>query len=448
MDETDNLESTSGAVEIPVETAAEAPVEAAVDVSIKAPDAVTHASGGRVFSAAAQSAAHTGESLGLIQKIGLTVAIVAGQALLIWLMWLFFRKISAKISADNGNKIKPLTIKKFKLLTSAQIIEIILVLLKIAKYLVTAFQLFITVPIVFSLYPQTVGLASTIFGYVLNPLTKIVMGVISYIPNMITIIIIVFIIKYVLKGIKFFTDQIEKGKLKIPGFYTDWARPTYNILKVLLYAFSVAVIYPYLPGSESRIFQGVSVFVGVIFSLGSSTAIGNLIAGLVITYMRPFIIGDRIRIKDISGFVVEKSPFVIRMKNAKNEYITFPNLTVLNSEVTNYNGSAQDEALLLHTKITMGYDIPWRKIYDILTDAATKTPKIEQHPSPFVLQTALDDFYATYEINAYTRDVEHFQRTYSLLYQNIQDGFANAGISMFNPHYISTTVPAVRKDGV
>jgi len=243
----------------------------------------------------------------------------------------------------------------------------------------------------------------------------------------------------VLKGLKFLARQLETGKLTLPGFYADWAWPTFNIVRVLLYAFTVALVFPYLPGSDSRVFQGVSVFVGIIFSLGSSSAIGNLIAGLVITYMRPFKIGDRIKIKDVTGFVAEKSLFVIRIRTIKNEYITFPNMTVLNSDITNYNTSEEEgtAALVLHTKVTMGYDVPWRAVYDTLVKAAVKTPHIEETPKPFVLQTSLDDFYASYEINVYTREVEKVALIYSLLYQNIQDEFKSAGISLRAPHYYS-----------
>jgi small-conductance mechanosensitive channel len=204
---------------------------------------------------------------------------------------------------------------------------------------------------------------------------------------------------------------------------------------VLLYAFTVAIVYPYLPGAESRVFQGVSVFVGIIFSLGSSSAIGNLVAGLVITYMRPFKIGDRIKIKDITAFVVEKSPFVVRLRNLRNENITFPNLTILNSEVINYNTSGEEEGLILHAKVTMGYDVPWRTVHDILIRAAEKTGHVEKEPKPFVLQTSLDDSYASYEINVYTKEIEKVMMIYSLLYQNIQDEFREAGISLYTPQY-------------
>ena len=387
-------------------------------------------------------------SLGFAERLGLAAAIIAGQALLIWLVWLLAQKISAKIRASAGSRIKPLTIRNFKILTAKQIVDVILFCLKILKYIITIFQLFITVPIVFSLFPATKDLASTIFGYVLNPLKDILIQIVTAIPNIITIVIILTITKYVLRGLRFFARQIATGKLVLPGFYADWAWPTFNLLRVFLYAFTVAVIYPYLPGSDSLVFQGVSVFVGVIFSLGSSSSVGNLIAGLVITYMRPFKIGDRIKIKDITGFVVEKSPFVVRLRNIKNEYITFPNMTVLNSDVINYNTSGEEDGLILHATITMGYNVPWRDVYDILIAAAAKTPHVEEHPKPFVFQTGLEDFYAKYELNVYTKEIERVALIYSLLYQNIQDEFRNAGISMYAPHfYAGTMLPKPPAEG-
>jgi len=377
----------------------------------------------------------------LAKRLGIAAVVVTVQAFLIWLVWFLVKKLSTKIETSAGSRIKPLTIRNYKLLTSKQITDVILFSLRILKYLITIFQLFITVPIVFSLFPSTRRLASGIFGHIIDPLKTILLDTIRYIPNLITIVIILVIIKYVIRALKFFAKQIANEKVTIPGFYADWAWPTFNLMRVLLYAFTVAIIYPYLPGSESRVFQGVSVFVGLIVSLGSSTAIGNLVAGLVITYMRPFKIGDRIKIKDITGFVVEKSAFVVRLRNIKNEFITFPNLTVLNSEVINYNTSGEQEGLILHAKITMGYDVPWRDVYKILISAATKTPHIQETPKPFVLQSSLDDFYATYELNVYTKQIERVLLIYSLLYQNIQDEFKNAGISMFAPHFYTGSVP-------
>jgi small-conductance mechanosensitive channel len=375
---------------------------------------------------------------GYAGRMGIALGIIVVQVLIIWLLWRHaFRFITKKAVEYCGERIRPLTIKKLRLLSTKQIINLIVFGLKIVKYIFTAFQLLFTIPLVFSLFPRTRDFAATLLGYILTPFRNIVFGAIAYIPNMITIAVIVVVTRYVLRGLKFFSVQIEKEKLVIPGFYADWANPTFNILRVLLYAFTVAIIYPYLPGSDSRIFQGVSVLVGVIFSLGSSSAIGNLVAGLVVTYMRPFKIGDRIKINDVTGFVVEKTLMVIRLKTHKNEYVTFPNLMILNSSVVNYHTSSDEdeEGLILNTTITFGYGTPWQTVHEILIGAALATAHVQKTPKPFVLQTAMDDYYANYQINCYTKDVDMVPRIYSELYQNIQNGFHAAGIDMTAPQF-------------
>jgi small-conductance mechanosensitive channel len=371
-------------------------------------------------------------------RLVMALGIVILQALIIWFFWQhLFRIIIQRAGGHLGARIKPLTIKKLKLLSARQIVNLILFGIKILKYILTAIQLIITVPIVFSLFPRTQDLASDLFGYILTPFKNILLGTVSYIPKLITIAVILLVTRYVLRGLKFLTIQIEKEKLVIHGFYPDWANPTFNILRVLLYAFTVAIIYPYLPGSDSRIFQGVSVLVGVIFSLGSSTAIGNLVAGLVITYMRPFKIGDRIKINEVTGFVVEKTLMVIRLKTHKNEYVTFPNMMILSSSVVNYHTSSDEdeEGLILNAAITFGYGTPWQTVHDILIKAALATSHVQKVPEPFVLQTAMDDFYANYQINCYTKKVDMVPKIYSELYQHIQNGFREAGIDMTAPHF-------------
>ena len=377
-------------------------------------------------------------SLSFLTRCGIAIAIIALQVLLIWLVWhMLIPWIAEKIEKTVKNNIKPLTVKKIVILSTKKIVDAIDVLLKIFKYLLTAFQLFITVPIIFSLFPATKNLASTLFGYVLNPLRNIIVGAVGYIPNLITIFVIVTITRYAIKLLRYFSSQITKGRLVIPGFYADWAEPTFRILQVLLWAFTVALVYPYLPGSESRVFQGVSVFIGIILSVGSSSAIGNLIAGLVITYMRPFVIGDRVQIKEVTGFVVEKNLMVVRLKTDKNEYVTFPNLTILNSSVTNYHASSYEDTdgLIIHTQVTIGYETPWEKVHGLLIAAAAATDYIQKTPKPYVLQTGLDDFYARYQINCYTKEINRIPRIYAQLYENIQNGFRDAGIDMTSPHY-------------
>jgi small-conductance mechanosensitive channel len=375
--------------------------------------------------------------LPFLYRLGIALAIVVGQIFFIWLIWVLFKRLNKRIENTESEKIKPIYINKFRLLTAKQVIKVIEVFLRLLKYLITVIQLILTIPIIFSLFSATKNIASILFGYILNPIKNIALGAVEYIPKLITIIIIVTVTRYVLKAIKYFSVQIEKGKLKIPGFYSDWAAPTLRILQVLLWAFTIAVIYPHLPGSDSKAFQGVSVFIGIIFSIGSTSAIGNLVAGLVITYMRPFKLGDRVQIKEITGFVVEKNLMVIRLKTHKNEYVTFPNLIILGSNIINYNTSSDEdeEGLIIYAEITYGYATPWQTIHDILINAALKTEYVQKKPKPFVLQTRLDDFYASYQINCYTKEVSKIPGIYAALYENIQDGFHEAGLDMTAAHY-------------
>ncbi|MGL4384266.1 MAG: mechanosensitive ion channel family protein, partial [Flavobacterium sp.] len=235
----------------------------------------------------------------------------------------------------------------------------------------------------------------------------------------------------------------------IDGFYSDWAKPTFNIVKVLLYAFMLVIIFPYLPGSESPIFKGVTVFVGVLFSIGSSNAIANMVAGLVITYMRPFKIGDFIKIGEVNGEVIEKTALVVRVRTPKMEDITIPNATVLSSSSINFSANTRTNTngLVIHSTVTIGYDVPWREVHKALIEAANRTDLIEKEPKPFVLQTSLDDFYVSYEINAFTKEATKQPRIYSNLHQNIQDCFNEAGIEIMSPHYKAlrdgnrTTIP-------
>ena len=384
-----------------------------------------------------------------ITDFGLAAGIIAGQIIAIVILWLIAKVLSKRLSEHASEKFKPLTFKKLRILTPKQISRIIMAVIRILKYLITIFQLFITVPIIFSLFPQTEELADTIFGYILTPLKNIGLGIIAYIPNFFTIIIILVVTKYILQGLKFFSKHISNERLKIPGFHPEWAHPTFNILRFLIYAFNVAVIFPYLPGSQSQAFQGVSVFVGIIFSLGSSTAIGNLVAGLVITYMRPFKIGDRISIQGNIGFVVEKSLMVLRIKTIKNEYITFPNMQVLQASIINYNTSCDEdeEGLILYAQITYNYATPWRTIHEILIEAALKTSHVQKSPKPFVMQTALDDNYARYQINCYTKQISKISSIYTELFENIQDAFAAHGLDLTAPSFRINLPPESRGEG-
>lgn len=251
-----------------------------------------------------------------------------------------YRRLKKRIGKLKDTRLKPFTIHDYELLNTGMQVRMLVFFANIGRYLIILLQLLVTVPVLFSIFPQTEDLALKIFSYLWTPVRSILKGMVDYIPNLFTIFVIYFAIRYVIKGVRYLTGEIESGKLKISGFYPDWAHPTFHIVRFLLYAFMIAMIYPYLPGSNSGVFQGISVFVGWIVSLGSSTVIGNIIAGLVITYMRPFKLGDRIKLNDTTGNVIEKTPFVTRLKTPKNELVTIPNSFIMSSHTTNYSSSA------------------------------------------------------------------------------------------------------------
>jgi small-conductance mechanosensitive channel len=318
------------------------------------------------------------------------------------------------------------------------------------RILVIILTVYLSFPLLFSIFPETRMWTATLLKWIINPARQALMAFIAFLPNLFTILVIFFIFRYAIRGIRYFVVQIEKEEIQISGFHADWAQPTFRLLKFLLYAFMLILIFPYLPGSGSPAFQGVSVFLGILLSLGSSSAIANLVAGMVITYMRPFRVGDRVKIGDITGDIVEKTTLVTRIRTVKNEDVTVPNSAVLSSSTINYSTHAArpDSGLIIHTTVTIGYDAPWEDVHRVLLEAAARTGLILKDPPPFVLQTSLDDFYVSYQINGYTKEANNQAMLYSQLHQNIQTCFNEAGIEIMSPHYRAlrdgnmTTTPA------
>ncbi len=371
----------------------------------------------------------------LAKEIGLALLVLGIIVVLIIYTRKFFTWTALRIESQEDKAIKGIKIRNYTLFDAKREVNAILLVNKIIKWFIILTIVYIALPVLFGIFPWTKNFADTLFGYILNPVKKILLGFWNYLPNLITIIVVVFVFRYVLKGIHFLKMEIEKGNLSLPGFYPDWANPTYQIVRVLVFAFMVIVIFPYLPGSDSPVFQGVSVFLGFLFTFGSAGSLSNIVSGLVLTYMRLFKIGDRVKIGDVIGDVIEKSLLVTRIRTIKNEIISIPNSSVMNGHTINYSSDAPEKGLIIHTTVTIGYDVPWRDMHKALMDAADKTDLILKDPKPFVLQTSLDDFYVSYQINAYIRESNKQALIYSELHQNIQDTCNERGIEILSPHY-------------
>jgi small-conductance mechanosensitive channel len=368
-------------------------------------------------------------------QIALAILVLLVIIFLIKYISKLFNWTARKITEQENKKIKGIKIKDYTLFDAKRQVNVLLFLNKIIKWFVILLAIYIALPILFGIFPWTEEFADTLFGYILEPLKNMLTSFWEYLPDLITIIVIIMVFRYVLKGIHFLKDEIAQGKLRINGFYPDWATPTYQLVRIFVIAFMLVLIWPYLPGSDSPVFQGVSVFLGFLFTFGSAGSLSNIIAGLVLTYMRLFTIGDRVKIGEVTGDVIQKTSLVTRVRTIKNEIISIPNSTVMNSHTINYSSDAPQKGLIIHTTVTIGYDVPWKEMYATLIEAALRTDLVLKEPQPFVLQTSLEDFYVAYQINAYVREANKQAKIYSDLHQNIQDVCNERGIEILSPHY-------------
>jgi small-conductance mechanosensitive channel len=361
--------------------------------------------------------------------------------------WLF-PKIVTAIKYERGRLIKPLRIQEAELLSDETICNILCGSLRLFRVGIVFTIILAFVPLVLNIFPETREYAVLIIENTIEPLRKnVIPTVLGYLPDIFVIVLITAATYYLNNFIHFLFREVERGTINIEGFDREWADPTYKIVRFLTICFAFVLIFPYLPGSGSPAFQQVSIFLGVLLSLGSTGAVSHIVAGVFLTYTGAFKLGDRVRIADAVGDVVEKKLLATRIKTIKNEQITIPNGLVLSSHIINYSSSSANPGLILNSTVTIGYDAPWQDVHKALIAAAIATEDVLSTPEPFVFQTSLDDFFVSYQINAYTNKPQVMAATYSKLHQNIQDKFNEAGIEIMSPHYNAhrdgnnTTIP-------
>lgn len=345
------------------------------------------------------------------------------------------KKVTTTITGWAGTRIQPFFVQNQEILSVENITRILSGLLRVLSLAISVVLLAVYATLVIGLFPVTKPIAVAVVGHFVTALRTLGEGLVSYLPNLIQIAVIVAVVYYLIRLAELVFDGIESGRIKLRRFYPDWAEPTFRIVRVLLFALAAVAIIPLLPGSSSPAFKGVSIFLGALVSLGSTGVVANVVAGTVSTYMRAFQAGDRVRIADTEGTVIKRSMFVTKIVTPKNAVISVPNAMVLGHHIINYSELAKNRGLILHTTVTIGYDAPWRQVHQLLINAAAATDNIEEKPEPFVLQTSLDDFYVSYELNAYTSSPNKMAATYSALHQNIQDEFNGAGVEIMSPHY-------------
>ena len=364
--------------------------------------------------------------------------LVAFTVLMFWVLYLIvfriFNRLSARVLKEDS-QVQPLRIQKQEILSGAEVARILNIFFQIISWTLRIYILLNFINTILGLFDWSRGVSESAAERFASAVGTVVGAFIDYIPDLITVIVIGAVSYGILKLIRLVFEGVARQRIKIPGFYPEWSRTSYGLLRILIIALTLVIIFPYLPGSDSPAFQGVSIFFGVLLSLGSTSAVANLVAGIVITYTRAFRKGDWISVSGAEGKVVERTAFVTRIRTAKNVEISVPNASVMSDNVINFSTQARNTGIALHTGVTIGYDVPWPKVQELLLAAAHKTEYIEQEPAPFVLQTALDDNYVAYELNAFTKNAGHRPRIFSDLHANILDSFHGAGVEITSPHY-------------
>lgn len=342
-----------------------------------------------------------------------------------------------KLEEWKGSKIKSIKIQNATLLSADMTANLISSVVQISQFIIFLIALYCYVLTVLEAFPNTTALGVTLREASIAPLGAALEHFLDYLPNLFAILILALITYGAIALARFFFDAVDAGTISFSGFDAEWAKPTYKLTRALILAFFLVLALPYFPGWESESFKQVGLLVGLLVSLGSTSVIGHIMAGTVLTYSKAFKVGDRIGIGSCTGDILEKSMFVTRIKTPKNEIISIPNAEILNSHIINYSKMAASGELILHTKITIGYDVPWRTVQKLLVDAALETESVLHEPAPFVLEKELADFSITYELNVYTKDATSMQIVYSELHRKIIDQFDKAGLEIMSPQFIS-----------
>jgi small-conductance mechanosensitive channel len=364
---------------------------------------------------------------------------VVGLILFYWLIYRLIKKITTRLSVViTDEKQFALRIQNQEIVSDNDMSRIIVWLIRASGLVIAILIGFSFLNMAMGLFEKSRSLAGNLLNLTLDSVGFVVQQFVDYIPSLLVIIVVLLVVRFILHVLKIVFRGIGNGRIKIPGFYSEWSATSFNLLRMLVYALTLIIIFPYLPGSDSPAFQGLSLFLGLLLSLGSTTAVANVVAGIVLTYTRAFNLGDRVSINDTVGVVVERGMFVTRLENTKNEVISIPNSMTLSSHIINYSDHARGAGLILYTSVTIGYDVPWTKVHELLIGAAMKTDNIETKPEPFVLQKSLDDYSVNYQLNATTRDAVGMPRTHSNMNANILDAFNEAGLEIMSPMFVAT----------
>ncbi len=331
-------------------------------------------------------------------------------------------------------KLKSLSIFGLEIINEGKQAMVITTVINALQILVSVIFLYLSLVVILGEIPATESIADELVNLIFEPLEVLFSSLVSYLPDLFNIVVTLVIASYLIKAVKYIAAGVVAGNFHFPGFHQRTARTTAGIITFLIYILTIIIILPSMPGYESLAFKGIATFLGALITIGGSSVIANYMAGIVLTYMRAFEKGDWVTINEISGKIVATGAFAVRLDSYKQEDISIPNSKVLGSAIRNYSGKDLKQ-MTLHTEVSIGYDVSWKKVNSLLIEATKRTEMLDSEKEPFVLQKKLDDFYVVYELNAFLNHPEEKPKVHSSLHANILDVFNEAEIEIMSPHY-------------
>ena len=366
---------------------------------------------------------------------GVALSIVATILLLVGL-WLITRagsRVLARIDQTAKVAKRRLEIAEFDLRPLVHSIN--RGLTKLTVWAAAVAMVYVWLTFVLLRFPYSQPWGQQLGGFLINLFESLGSGLLRAMPGLFTVVVIFLMTRIVARLVNGIFSQIEKGDLSLSWLNRDTARATRRLVLVLIWIFALTVAYPYIPGSSTDAFKGVSVFVGLMVSLGSAGLINQVMSGLVIVYSQALRPGEFVRVGDDVGIVSDVGMLSTKLLTRKREEITIPNAVLVGARTVNYSRRAGENGAVVGTTVTIGYDAPWRQVHAMLLQAAEQTAGVRKDPAPRVLQKSLSDFYVEYEL-VFSLD-EPSQRVpiLSELHMHIQDAFNEQGVQIMSPHF-------------
>lgn len=323
------------------------------------------------------------------------------------------------LGTQSNNQLKGLKLKNFEFLSKEKQFFVFEVLLKIARVVLTLVFIYLTIPLAFALFPETSHLSGQLFSYILKPLGKIGGAIVDFMPEMVNIALVIIVVTYALRFFRYLTTEISEGKLKVNNFRAEWAKPTFHLIQVLVYLIAALIVLPIFAFANSSLFLGFLAFVGLALAIGSGASVANFVAGVQIAFMRPFEVGDFIKVGETSGEVVDTNLIVTRLKTRFNEIVSLPNVEILKFHTVNYSASNKDLGLIVYTNVKVKASADIEKATALLVEAAGETKGVMENPRPYVMKLGMHGGLIELQINLYVQDADKLYRIKSALLDNI-----------------------------